>query len=161
MLAKSLQSCPTLCNPMDCGPLGSSVHEILQARILEWVTTPSSKGSSWPRDQTWVSDISCIGRRVFFFFFFYHVCHPGNPRYAHMCVLIPQSCPTLVTPWTVARQAPLSLGFSRQEYWSGYSPLQNTHIGTIKCKHVDIFYMDILHRDLEYLRALGYVSRTW
>ena len=95
------------------------------------------------------------------FFFFYHVCHQGNPRYAHMCVLIPQSCPTLVTPWTVARQAPLSLGFSRQEYWSGYSPLQNTHIGTIKCKHVDIFYMDILHRDLEYLRALGYVSRTW
>ena len=95
-----------------------------------------------------------------YFFFFYHLCHQGNPRYAHMCALIPQSCPTLVTPWTVARQAALSVGFSRQEYWSGYSPLQNTYIGTIKCKHVDVFYMDILHRDLEYLRALGYVSRT-
>ena len=49
------QLCPTLSNPMDCSPRGSSVHEILQARILEWVTMPSSKGSSRPRDQTQVS----------------------------------------------------------------------------------------------------------
>ena len=48
--AKLLQSCPTLCDPMDCRPPGSSVHGILQARILEWVATPSSKGSSQPRD---------------------------------------------------------------------------------------------------------------
>ena len=47
--AKSLQSCPILCNAMDCSPPGSSVHEILQARILEWVATPSSTGSSQPR----------------------------------------------------------------------------------------------------------------
>ena len=40
MRAKSLQSCMTLCDPMDCSPLGSSVHGILQARILEWVATP-------------------------------------------------------------------------------------------------------------------------
>ena len=46
MLAKSLQSCPTLCNPMNCSPPGSSVHEILQARILEWVATPCSRESS-------------------------------------------------------------------------------------------------------------------
>ena len=44
--AKSLQLCPTLCNPMDCSPPGSSVHGILQARIQEWVAVPSSKGSS-------------------------------------------------------------------------------------------------------------------
>ena len=44
--AKSLQSCPTLCDPMDCGPPGSSVHGILQARILKWVAVPSSRGSS-------------------------------------------------------------------------------------------------------------------
>ena len=44
------QSCPTLCNPMDCRPPGSSVHGILQARILEWVAMPSSRGSSQPRD---------------------------------------------------------------------------------------------------------------
>ena len=40
------QSCPTLCDPMDCSPPGSSVHRILQARILEWVAMPSSGGSS-------------------------------------------------------------------------------------------------------------------
>ena len=47
-----LQLCPTLCDPMDCSPLGSSVHGILQVRILEWVAMPSSRGSSWPRDGT-------------------------------------------------------------------------------------------------------------
>ena len=44
--AKSLQSCLTLCHPMECSPPGSSVHGILQARILEWVAGPSSRGSS-------------------------------------------------------------------------------------------------------------------
>ena len=44
--AKLLQSRPTPCDPMDCSPQGSSVHGILQARILEWVTMPSSRGSS-------------------------------------------------------------------------------------------------------------------
>ena len=48
--ATLLQLCPTLCDPMDCSPPGSSVHGILQARILEWVTMPFSKGSSQPRD---------------------------------------------------------------------------------------------------------------
>ena len=47
---KSLQSCPTLCNPMDYSLAGSSVHGILQAGILEWVAMPSSRGSSPPRD---------------------------------------------------------------------------------------------------------------
>ena len=56
--AKSLQSCPTLCNPMDCSPPGSSVYGILQARIREWVAMPSSKGSSQPRDQTQASLIA-------------------------------------------------------------------------------------------------------
>ena len=46
------QSCPTLCDPMDCSPPGSSVHEILQARILEWVAISFSRGSSQPRDWT-------------------------------------------------------------------------------------------------------------
>ena len=50
-----LQLCLTLCDPMDCSPPGSSVHGILQARILEWVAMPSSRGSSQPRDQTCVS----------------------------------------------------------------------------------------------------------
>ena len=49
------QSCPTLCNPMDCSPPGSSVHGILQARILVWVAMPSSRGSSQARDQAQAS----------------------------------------------------------------------------------------------------------
>ena len=55
MHAKSLQSCLTLCDPMDCSLPGFSVHEIFQARTLEWVGMPSSRGSSGPRDQTRVS----------------------------------------------------------------------------------------------------------
>ena len=51
MCANSLQSYRTLCNPMDYSPPGSSVYEILQARILEWVAIPFPRGSSWPRDE--------------------------------------------------------------------------------------------------------------
>ena len=58
MHAKSLQSCPTLYNPMDCRPLCSAVHGILQARILEWGSMPSSRGSSWPRDPNGLSCVS-------------------------------------------------------------------------------------------------------
>ena len=53
---------PTLSDSMDCSPPGSSVHGILQARILEWVAIPFSRGSSWPRDWTWVP---CIAGRFF------------------------------------------------------------------------------------------------
>ena len=60
------QSCPTLCDPMDCSPPGSSVHEIFQARILEWVAISSSGGSSRPRDQTHISCISCMGRQILY-----------------------------------------------------------------------------------------------
>ena len=54
------------CGPMDCGPPGSSVHRILQARILEWVAISFSRGSSWPRGQTCIScGVSCIAGRFF------------------------------------------------------------------------------------------------
>ena len=66
MLAKSLQSCPTICNPMNCRLPGSSVYGNLQARILEWVAIPSSRGSSQARDGTCISYVSCIGRRVLY-----------------------------------------------------------------------------------------------
>ena len=56
------ESCPTLCDPVDCSLPGSSVREILQARIVEWVAISSSRGSSWPRDQT---HVSCIGSGFF------------------------------------------------------------------------------------------------
>ena len=57
---KVSQSCPTLCNPMDCSLLGFSVHGILQARILEWVAIPFSRRSSQPRDRSQVSHIAGI-----------------------------------------------------------------------------------------------------
>ena len=61
------QSCPTLCNPLDCRPPRSSVHGILQTRILEWVAMPSSRGSSHPRHRT---QVSCVAGG-----FFYRVRH--------------------------------------------------------------------------------------
>ena len=64
-------SCPTLCDPVDCSPPGSSVHWIPQAGILEGIAFPFSRGSSPPRDQT---RVSCIGRR-----FLYHLSHQGSP----------------------------------------------------------------------------------
>ena len=71
MRARLLQLCLTLCNTMDCSLRGSSVLGILQAGILEWVAMPSSRGSSPPRDRTWVP---CIGRWVL-----YHWRHLGSP----------------------------------------------------------------------------------
>ena len=56
------QSCLTLCNPMDCSPPGSSVHGMLQARMLAWAAISFSRGSSWPRDPT---RASCTAGRLF------------------------------------------------------------------------------------------------
>ena len=74
MHAKSLQLCLTLCNPLDNNPPGSSVHVILQAKILEWVAMPSSRGSSQPKDWACISYVSCTGRWVL-----YLMCHLGSP----------------------------------------------------------------------------------
>ena len=60
LCAPLLQLCLTLWDPMDCSPPGSSVHGILQARILEWVTMPFSRESPQPTDQTGISCASCI-----------------------------------------------------------------------------------------------------
>ena len=82
--AKSLQSCLTLCDPIDGSSPGSSVPEVLQARTLEWVAISFSSAWKW---KVKVKSLS----RVWL----------------------------LSTPWTAAHQAPPSMGFSRQEYWSG------------------------------------------
>ena len=82
--AKSLQSCPTLWDPIDCSPPGSPVPGTLQARTLEWVATAFSNAWKWKVN---VKSLSRV-----------------RP---------------LATPWTAAFQAPPSMGFSRQEYWSG------------------------------------------
>ena len=66
------QPCLTLCDPVDCSPPGSSVHGILQARILEWVAISSSKGPSWPRDWTCFPGVSCTAGDSLL------LSHPGN-----------------------------------------------------------------------------------
>ena len=68
------ESCLTLCNPTNCSPPGSSVHEIFPTRILEWVVISYSRGSSPPRDWTHVSCVSCIGRQILY-------CWPVKPMY--------------------------------------------------------------------------------
>ena len=82
--AKSLQSCPTLCDSIDSSPPGSPIPGILQARTLEWVAISFSNAWKW---KVKVKSLSCVR--------------------------------LLATPWTAAYQAPPSMGFSRQEYWSG------------------------------------------
>ena len=64
--AMSLKLCPALCDLVVCSLPVSSVHGLLQARILEWVTMPSSRGSSRARDQIYISYVSCIGRWVLY-----------------------------------------------------------------------------------------------
>ena len=82
--AKSLQSCPTLCGPIDSSLPGSPIPGILQARTLEWVAISFSSAWKW---KVKAKSLSCVW--------------------------------LLATPWTAAYQAPLSVAFSRQEYWSG------------------------------------------
>ena len=95
--AKSLQSCPTLCDPIDGSPPGFPVPGILQARTLEWVAIAFSNAGKWK-----------------------------------VKVNLQSLVRLLATPWTVAHQAPPSMGFSRQEYWSGV-PLPSPYDSTILC----------------------------
>ena len=106
--AKSLQSCPTLCDPIDGSPPGSPVPGIFQARPLEWVAISFSNAGKW---KVKVKSFS----RVRF----------------------------LATPWTAAYQAPPSMGFSRQEYWSGVplpSPVRATRCGQRGRKKIRISF---------------------
>ena len=90
--AKSLQSCLTLCDPIDGSPPGYPIPGILQARTLEWVAISFSNAWKW---KVKVNSLSRV--RLF------------------------------ATPWAVAHQAPPSIGFSRQEYWSGV-PLPSPYV---------------------------------
>ena len=99
------QLCLT-CNTTDCSPPGSSIHGISQARMLEWIAIFFSRGSSQPRDQTSVFYISCIASGF--------LTHEPSWALSHFSRMR-----LLATSWTVPCQAPLSMGFSRQEYWSG------------------------------------------
>ena len=96
--AKSLQSCPTLCDPTDGSPPGSPVPGILQARTLEWVAISFSNACKWKVKVKLLSRVQ----------------PPG-------------------TPWTAAFQAPPSMGFSRQEYWSGVPLFPQTSLAFLLC----------------------------
>ena len=95
---------PTLRDPMDCSLPGSSVHGILQGRVLEWVAMPSCRGSSRPRGWTPISNGSCTGRKVLY-------CYSATWEVQSESV---SRIWLFVTPWTtVAHQASLSMGFPR------------------------------------------------
>ena len=108
---KSLQSCPTLCDPIDGSPPGSPVPGILQARTLEWVAISFSNAGKW---KVKVKSLSRV-----------------RPS---------------VTPWTAAFHAPPSMGFSRQEYWSGVPvPSPWTMTDTVNF-HFELTLTNILRR---------------
>ena len=107
---KSL-SCVHLCNPMGCSPSGSSVHGILQAEILEWVATPSSRGTSQPRDQTQVSSIA--GR----FFTVWATREAGRTQWipASGCpALIPAKATAVLSTFAFARLVQMAAQWERQ-----------------------------------------------
>ena len=103
--AKLLQSCPTLCDPIDGSPPGSAIPGILQARILEWVAISFSNAWKWK--------VKLLSR-----------------------------VRLLATPWTAAYQAPPSMGFSRQEYWSGVplpSPETYVNFFLLTCDNIHFY----------------------
>ena len=120
--AKSLQSYPTLCDPIDGSPSGSAIPGILQARTLEWVAISFSSAWKWKVKVKLLSPVRL-----------------------------------LVTLWTAAHQAPLSMGFSRQEYWSvrrlqnGITSLENSLQVFYNVKHVPTPYLTIIY--------LGYCTK--
>ena len=147
--AKSLQSCPTLCSPIDSSPPGSPISGILQARTLEWVSISFSNACKW---KVKVKSLSCVR--------------------------------LLVTPWTATYQAPPSMGFSRQEYWSGVplpSPsyvykyiyiyiyiyiYTHTHTHTYMCISIYVSWVTFLKKssvillEYQYMLSFDWVSGT-
>ena len=129
--AKSLQSCPTLCDPMNGSPPGSFVPGILQARTLEWVAISFSNAWKWK----------------------------GNVK--SLCRVR-----LLATPWTAAYQAPPSMGFSWQEYWSGVPSPSPIYIWRVKSQGSTVLAWNKSHDDIIHIlshlckeRLLFYVSK--
>ena len=118
--------CPTLCNPVDCSPPGSSVHGISQSRILEWIPIPFSRGSSWPRDQTCVSCLACG---------FFTTVPPGKPTKVILCH---KSFTNTYNVHTESVVPSLSLLTSKGDHcWQFKSDL--TDLFLCPWKHVDVF----------------------
>ena len=132
---QSLQSRLTFHNPVECSPSASSVRGIFTGKNNEWVTMPSSRGSSRSRDSALQVDSLPLS-------------HPGNPMLGYILMTILNlTCYSLicvqlsVTPQTAVRQAPLSMEFSRQECWSGFPfhspgifPTQGSNSAFLPCR---------------------------
>ena len=117
---KSLQWCPTLCDPMDCSSPGCSVYGILQARILEWVVMPSSGDLPLPRIEPGSPALQADSLPSE---------PPGKPKSkpAAAAAQSLQSRPTLCNPMDGSPPGSPSLGCSRQEHWSGSPFPSPTH----------------------------------
>ena len=139
--AKFLQSCLILCDLIDCSPPGSSVHGILQARILEWVAMPYSRGSSQPRDRTCLFCRSCIAGRLF----------TAEPS---VRVFVTQSCLTLCDPMDCSLPGSSVygsvLGILRARILEcvaisssrgSSQPRDRTHISYISCIDMRVLYL--------------------
>ena len=123
--AKSLQLCPTLCDPIDSSPSGSAIPGILQARTLEWVAISFSNAWKWKVKMKALSHVRL-----------------------------------LATPWTAAYQAPPSMGFSRQEYWTGL-PLVVLDIHNFLWSFSCISYMRDLFCFLSVASLLLFLCSYW
>ena len=119
--AKSLQLCPTLCDPIDGRPSGSPVPGILQARTLEWVAISFSNAWKWKVEVKSLSHVQLFA-----------------------------------TPWTAAYQAPPSMGFSWQEYWSGVPSL------SLWCVAEPIQYCNVKKKYIHFIKySLNSLTQTF
>ena len=111
------QSCPTLSNPIDCNPPGSSVHGIFQARILDWVAISFSRGPSWPRNQT---HVSCTAGR------FFTTEPPGKTRWRVKTGNFQLNYSDANLPNTTVQlsQLPFKITFALTRYKSPFPPLK-------------------------------------
>ena len=110
--AKSLQSCPTLCDPIDVSPPGSPVPGILQARPLEWVAISFSSAWKWKSESEVTQSCPSLSDPM-------DCSPPGSSIHGIFQARVLSHLQLFVTPWTVACQVPLSMWFSRQEHWTG------------------------------------------
>ena len=125
--AKSCQSCPTLCDPIDGSPTGSPIPGILQARTLEWVALSFSNAWKWKVKGKSFSRVRLI-----------------------------------VTPWTAAYQAPPSMGFSRQEYWSGVPSIKIAIVAKYSHYSMPVNYIPMyISREIYSTYMHMYTSKTY
>ena len=122
--AKLLQSCPTLCDPIDGSPPGSPIPGILQARTLEWAAISFSSAWKWKVKVKTLSHVQLFAN-----------------------------------PWTVAHQAPPSMGFPRQEYWSGL-PLPSPD-GILERPNLFFYFLKLFNKAFYFVLEYSQLATLW